>query len=348
MGLRCWRWDLLNRCPLLGYRTPFRWEFLASVGGFSLEVMTQSEHDTYLDAISDRELTVSQSTSRAVLLLGGLLLLNLLSPLILILIWAYTFFVPEIVVGFLGLMMGLVISEYAAIWLWLRSFASNASKRIVLGNVLSFASTVTCFLLPAIFYSWGGLDPIESTLGMLLGVAFYWVQGIAISLMIYPMNLFLGKSSRSNKSRRQFSIRFLLVSMIAAAILSLVGKGVVQAIRQADSISNPLALETLGYSAFWMVWTIPWHTLISSLQLGCRFSRYYRYYNTAWWITIVLGPALCALSGSLMYGYLTWQDSMPSTRGILFFYTVAVGHVLGLSMVIDLLPSQRALDQQET
>lgn len=173
--------------------------------------MTQSEHDTYLDAISDRELTVSQSTSRAVLLFGGLLLLNLLSPLILIVIWAFTFFVPEIVVGFLGLMLGLVISEYAAIWLWLRSFASNPSKRIVLGTVLSFASTVTFFLLPAIFYSWGGLDPIESILGMLLGVAFYWVQGIAISLMIDPMNLFLGKSSSSNKSRRQFSIRFLLV-----------------------------------------------------------------------------------------------------------------------------------------
>lgn len=310
--------------------------------------MTQSEHDTYLDAISDRELTVSQSTSRAVLLFGGLLLLNLLSPLILIVIWAFTFFVPEIVVGFLGLMLGLVISEYAAIWLWLRSFASNPSKRIVLGTVLSFASTVTFFLLPAIFYSWGGLDPIESILGMLLGVAFYWVQGIAISLMIYPMNLFLGKSSSSNKSRRQFSIRFLLMSMIAAAILSLVGKGVVPAIRQADWNSNPLVLETLGYSAFWMAWTIPWHALISSLQLGCCFSRYYRYYNTAWWITIVLGPALCALSGSLMYGYLIWQDSMPSIRGVLFFYTVTLGHVLGLSMVIDLLPSQRALDQQET
>lgn len=310
--------------------------------------MMLPEEDTYLDTILDRELTVSQSTSRAVLLFGGILLLNLLSPLILIVIWSFTFFVPEIVVGFLGLMLGLVISEYAAIWLWLRSFASIASKRIVLGTVLSFASTVTCFLFPAKFYSWGGLDPIESILGMLLGVAFYWVQGIAISLMIYPMNLFLGKSSRSNKSQRQFSIRFLLVSMIAAAILSLVGKGVVQAIRQADSMSNPLVLDTLGYFAFWMVWTIPWTALITSLHLGSRFSRYYPYYNTAWWVTIAMGPALCALSGSLIYGYLTWQDAMPSIRGILFFYAVAIGHFLGLSMVIDLLPSQRALDQQET
>jgi hypothetical protein len=192
------------------------------------------------------------------------------------------------------------------------------------------------------------LDPIESILGILLGVAFYWVQGIAISLMIYPMNLFLGKSSRSNKSRRQFSIRFLLVSMITAAILSLVGKGLVQAIRQADSISNPVVLETLGYFAFWMVWTIPWTALITSLHLGSCFSRYCQYYNTAWWIIIVLGPALCALSGSLVCGYLTRQDSMPSIQGILFFYAVAIGYFLGLSMVIDLLPSQRVLDQQET
>ena len=311
--------------------------------------MRQPEQDTYAETIRDRELTVSQSTHRAVLLFHSALLLNLLIPLVLFGIWAVTFPFPEILVGFMGLLLGLEISHYASIWLWVRSYASVASKRVVVGTLLSCAMTFTVFLWLSIYFFGlrGSFDALNTILGMLLGVAFYWAQGISISLMIYPMNLSLGKSSGSSNSGRQYSIRFLLVSMIAAAILSLVGKNVFQAIDKSDWISNP-SFQSLGEFFFWIVWAIPWTALVTSLYLGSYFSRFYRYYSIGRWTTIILGPSLCALSGAHAYSYLTSYDSTLSIREILFFYAVTIGYLLGLSLAIDLLPSQRSLNQQET
>jgi hypothetical protein len=83
------------------------------------------------------------------------------------------------------------------------------------------------------------------------------------------------------------------------------------------------------------------------MQLGARFSYAHRYYQIAWWIVMLIGPMLYAMGGSMMSNYFWKFSNAVGIREILLSYAVELGFVLGLSLVMGLLPSQRSLDAQE-
>ena len=156
----------------------------------------------------------------------------------------------------------------------------------------------------------------------------------------------LGKTGRSGN---QYSIRWLLGAMAAAAALSLVGKNIAQFVSKESSGANPVLLEITGEMMLWLGWIIPWTALLAYMQLGARFSYAHRYYQIAWWIVMLIGPTLYTMGGSMMSSYFFWKFSNAvGIREILLSYAVELGFVLGLSLVMDLLPSQRSLDAQET
>jgi len=179
---------------------------------------------------------------------------------------------------------------------------------------------------------------------MTVGVLFYWVQGLAISGMLKLFKCSLGKTGRPGN---QYSIRWLLGAMTAVAALSLVGKNLAQFLSKEISGADPVLLESTGEMMHWLAWIIPWTALLAYMQLGARFSYAHRYYQIAWWIVMLIGPTLYAMGGSMMSNYFWKFSNAVGIREILLSYAVELGFVLGLSLVMGLLPSQRSLDAQE-
>lgn len=304
-----------------------------------------NDDDVYPERILDRELTISQSTNRGCWFIAGALLLNFVSPVLFVVVMAITWPIGEIGIGFVGLCLGFVVSQYAGIWLWFRSYSTGVFHRYVAGTATALATTLAAIFWPLIVLSGWAPSLIGLAICGCVGLLFYWVQGLSISAGIRPMGLFLGKAM---KSGRQYSIRLLLATMAVAAVLSLVGKGLAQAVSDASSGTSSPWFSDSGVLLFWMACTIPWTSLLAILKLGSQFSYKYKYYEIAWWIALLLSPLLCTVSGSLVSQLLWKSNTQLGIREILFSYAVELGYILGLALAIDLLPSQRALNERET
>ena len=305
-----------------------------------------SPEEIYRNENIDREiLMLSHSASRAFARFVSALLFNFVSPALFGLVMLFTWPNPEIGLGYVAICSGFVISQFAGIWLWLRSYAPSFLNRFIQGTLLSLAITLTA-IWPLVINSALGISPVEIFFCIPVGVLFYWVQGLAISGMLKLFKFSLGKTGRSGN---QYSIRWLLGAMAAAAALSLVGKNIAQFVSKESSGANPVLLEITGEMMLWLAWIIPWTALLAYIQLGARFSYAHRYYQIAWWIVMLIGPTLYTMGGSMMSSYFFWKFSNAvGIREILLSYAVELGFVLGLSLVMDLLPSQRSLDAQET
>ena len=305
-----------------------------------------SPEEIYRNENIDREiLMLSHSASRAFARFVSALLFNFVSPALFGLVMLFTWPNPEIGLGYVAICSGFVISQFAGIWLWLRSYAPSFLNRFIQGTLLSLAITLTA-IWPLVINSALGISPVEIFFCIPVGVLFYWVQGLAISGMLKLFKFSLGKTGRSGN---QYSIRWLLGAMAAAAALSLVGKNIAQFVSKESSGANPVLLEITGEMMLWLGWIIPWTALLAYMQLGARFSYAHRYYQIAWWIVMLIGPTLYTMGGSMMSSYFFWKFSNAvGIREILLSYAVELGFVLGLSLVMDLLPSQRSLDAQET
>ena len=305
-----------------------------------------SPEEIYRNENIDREiLMLSHSASRAFARFVSALLFNFVSPALFGLVMLFTWPNPEIGLGYVAICSGFVISQFAGIWLWLRSYAPSFLNRFIQGTLLSLAITLTA-IWPLVINSALGISPVEIFFCIPVGVLFYWVQGLAISGMLKLFKFSLGKTGRSGN---QYSIRWLLGAMAAAAALSLVGKNIAQFVSKESSGANPVLLEITGEMMLWLAWIIPWTALLAYMQLGARFSYAHRYYQIAWWIVMLIGPTLYTMGGSMMSSYFFWKFSNAvGIREILLSYAVELGFVLGLSLVMDLLPSQRSLDAQET
>ena len=305
-----------------------------------------SPEEIYRNENIDREiLMLSHSASRAFARFVSALLFNFVSPALFGLVMLFTWPNPEIGLGYVAICSGFVISQFAGIWLWLRSYAPSFLNRFIQGTLLSLAITLTA-IWPLVINSALGISPVEIFFCIPVGVLFYWVQGLVISGMLKLFKFSLGKTGRSGN---QYSIRWLLGAMAAAAALSLVGKNIAQFVSKESSGANPVLLEITGEMMLWLAWIIPWTALLAYIQLGARFSYAHRYYQIAWWIVMLIGPTLYTMGGSMMSSYFFWKFSNAvGIREILLSYAVELGFVLGLSLVMDLLPSQRSLDAQET
>ena len=305
-----------------------------------------SPEEIYRNENIDREiLMLSHSASRAFARFVSALLFNFVSPALFGLVMLFTWPNPEIGLGYVAICSGFVISQFAGIWLWLRSYAPSFLNRFIQGTLLSLAITLTA-IWPLVINSALGISPVEIFFCIPVGVLFYWVQGLAISGMLKLFKFSLGKTGRPGN---QYSIRWLLGAMTAAAALSLVGKNIAQFVSKESSGANPVLLESTWEMMLWLAWIIPWTALLAYMQLGARFSYAHRYYQIAWWIVMLIGPTLYTMGGSMMSNYFFWKFSNAvGIREILLSYAVELGFVLGLSLVMDLLPSQRSLDAQET
>ncbi len=305
-----------------------------------------SPEEIYRNENIDREiLMLSHSASRAFARFVSALLFNFVSPALFGLVMLFTWPNPEIGLGYVAICSGFVISQLACIWLWLRSYAPSFLNRFIQGTLLSLAITLTA-IWPLVINSALGISPVEIFFCIPVGVLFYWVQGLAISGMLKLFKFSLGKTGRPGN---QYSIRWLLGAMTAAAALSLVGKNIAQFVSKESSGANPVLLESTWEMMLWLAWIIPWTALLAYIQLGARFSYAHRYYQIAWWIVMLIGPTLYTMGGSMMSSYFFWKFSNAvGIREILLSYAVELGFVLGLSLVMDLLPSQRSLDAQET
>ena len=308
----------------------------------SLRDLSQGEN--YPDENIDREiLMLSQSASRAFALFTSVLLFNFVSPVLFGLVMMFTWPNTDFGLGYVAICSGFVISQFAGIWLWLRSYAPSFLNRFIQGTLLSLVTTLTA-IWPLVFFSALRISPVEIFFSMTVGVLFYWVQGLAISGMLKLFKCSLGKTGRAGN---QYSIRWLLGAMTAVAALSLVGKNLAQFVSKESSGANPVLLESTGEMMLWLAWIIPWTALLAYMQLGARFSYAHRYYQIAWWIVMLIGPTLYAMGGSMMSNYFWKFSNAVGIREILLSYAVELGFVLGLSLVMGLLPSQRSLDAQE-
>lgn len=307
----------------------------------SLRDLSQGEN--YPDENIDREiLMLSQSASRAFALFTSVLLFNFVSPVLFGLVMVFTWPNTDFGLGYVAICSGFVISQFAGIWLWLRSYAPSFLNRFIQGTLLSLVTTLTA-VWPLVFSSLR-TSPVATFFCMTVGVLFYWVQGLAISGMLKLFKCSLGKTGRPGN---QYSIRWLLGAMTAAAALSLVGKNLAQFLSKETSGADPVLLESTGEMMHWLAWIIPWTALLAYMQLGARFSYAHRYYQIAWWIVMLIGPTLYAMGGSMMSNYFWKFSNAVGIREILLSYAVELGFVLGLSLVMGLLPSQRSLDAQE-
>jgi len=303
-----------------------------------------SRGENYPDENIDREiLMLSQSASRAFALFTSVLLFNFVSPALFGLVMMFTWPNTDFGLGYVAICSGFVISQFAGIWLWLRSYAPSFLNRFIQGTLLSLVTTLTA-IWPLVFFSALRISPVEIFFCMTVGVLFYWVQGLAISGMLKLFKCSLGKTGRPGN---QYSIRWLLGAMTAVAALSLVGKNLAQFVSKESSGANPVLLESTGEMMLWLAWIIPWTSLLANMQLGARFSYAHRYYQIAWWIVMLIGPTLYAMGGSMMSNYFWKFSNAVGIREILLSYAVELGFVLGLSLVMGLLPSQRSLDAQE-
>jgi len=307
----------------------------------SLRDLSQGEN--YPDENIDREiLMLSQSASRAFALFTSVLLFNFVSPVLFGLVMMFTWPNTDFGLGYVAICSGFVISQFAGIWLWLRSYAPSFLNRFIQGTLLSLVTTLTA-VWPLVFSSLR-TSPVATFFCMTVGVLFYWVQGLAISGMLKLFKCSLGKTGRPGN---QYSIRWLLGAMTAVAALSLVGKNLAQFLSKELSGADPVLLESTGEMMHWLAWIIPWTALLAYMQLGARFSYAHRYYQIAWWIVMLIGPTLYAMGGSMMSNYFWKFSNAVGIREILLSYAVELGFVLGLSLVMGLLPSQRSLDAQE-
>lgn len=307
----------------------------------SLRDLSQGEN--YPDENIDREiLMLSQSASRAFALFTSVLLFNFVSPALFGLVMMFTWPNTDFGLGYVAICSGFVISQFAGIWLWLRSYAPSFLNRFIQGTLLSLVTTLTA-VWPLVFSSLR-TSPVATFFCLTVGVLFYWVQGLAISGMLKLFKCSLGKTGRPGN---QYSIRWLLGAMTAVAALSLVGKNLAQFLSKESSGADPVLLESTWEMMLWLAWIIPWTALLAYMQLGARFSYAHWYYQIAWWIVMLIGPTLYAMGGSMMSNYFWKFSNAVGIREVLLSYSVELGFVLGLSLVMGLLPSQRSLDAQE-
>jgi hypothetical protein len=228
-----------------------------------------------------------------------------------------------------GILLGFFIAQFAAVWLLIQAYIASRFARVLL-------SLVMCSLLIASVSASQSAIPLEFffQFGMVVLIS-YFVFGLALGLLL--RNTRCGWRPLSRPANNQFSIRTLIGSMVAFAVLAMLFKYFAMYSNSFWSMSF-LDLFRFLFAAGYFLWILVAIAISVWLQLGTfRASNRFRY-GVGFLCVSSIGPLVCLLvCGWIVDGPLFLQTFLEP-EGILLAYLTDIGIALGIAMVIPILP----------
>ncbi|MFN6137115.1 MAG: hypothetical protein ACK480_01265 [Planctomycetota bacterium] len=226
---------------------------------------------------------------------------------------------------------GLVIAQCVAVWLVCNAYLPSRSGRLLIGSFVNLLVITTWIV--GVTISVGRKPPIGTAILLLGGgTMVYLLVGWILGTLLKQTRS--GWRQNASKSNSQYSLRTLLVVMIAVAVIALIGKWIPDNQRgftwiplsEITSIILFLACLALGISC--LVW----------LQYKALRGDH-KVFSWAMFISyLVLGPfAFLCVSGLVIEWGKSWQ-AIFTVEVIMLSYCIPLGIVFGIALVMPLLP----------
>lgn len=226
---------------------------------------------------------------------------------------------------------GLVIAQCVAVWLVCNAYLPSRSGRLLIGSFVNLLVITTWIV--GVTISVGRKPPIGTAILLLGGgTMVYLLVGWILGTLLKQTRS--GWRQNASKSNSQYSLRTLLVVMIAVAVIALIGKWIPDNQRgftwiplsEITSIILFLACLALGISC--LVW----------LQYKALRGDH-KVFSWAMFLSyLVLGPfAFLCVSGLVIEWGKSWQ-AIFTVEVIMLSYCIPLGIVFGIALVMPLLP----------
>jgi hypothetical protein len=237
----------------------------------------------------------------------------------------------EFFLVFWGVGAGLVIAQCVAVWLVFNAYLPSRSGRLLIGSFVNLLVITTWIV--GVTISVGRKPPIGTAILLLGGgTMVYLLVGWILGTLLKQTRS--GWRQNASKSNSQYSLRTLLVVMIAVAVIALIGKWIPDNQRgftwiplsEIASIILFLACLALGISC--LVW----------LQYKALRGDH-KVFSWAMFLSyLVLGPfAFLCVSGLVIEWGKSWQ-AIFTVEVIMLSYCIPLGIVLGTALVMPVLP----------
>lgn len=226
---------------------------------------------------------------------------------------------------------GLVIAQCVAVWLVCNAYLPSRSGRLLIGSFVNLLVITTWIV--GVTISVGRKPPIGTAILLLGGgTMVYLLVGWILGTLLKQTRS--GWRQNASKSNSQYSLRTLLVVMIAVAVIALIGKWIPDNQRgftwiplsEIASIILFLACLALGISC--LVW----------LQYKALRGDH-KVFSWAMFLSyLVLGPfAFLCVSGLVIEWGKSWQ-AIFTVEVIMLSYCIPLGIVFGIALLMPLLP----------
>lgn len=232
-----------------------------------------------------------------------------------------------------GFVVGLWLAQYLALWLVIHSYVKGRLRRLLLGVILSLG--ISTIVILGFNIAWTPGVPIGFVGLIELGsVGIYLLAGWLMGLMFWRSDFCWLQGDQP--SSRQYSIRTMLGVTVLSAIFALVAKRIVVA----PNPGRSLMVNDLISIGIWFGWIGLSVGLLCFLQVGALRSKKRWFYVLLFGLALLIGPLVFQAVGSWVMSLSSTFKFVQRTEHYRVAYTITLGFVVGIAMVIPLLPKR--------